>query len=125
MEIRPLEPGDLEAVMRLWLDGNREAHPFVPAGYWEGRAAEVREAIARAEVLVCADGGAVRDYLRAFPEAARRYGALKTALALRFPWDIEAYCDGKDAFVHELEREALAWRAAAGEKGLQNPGNGL
>ena len=68
---------------------------------------------------------AVRDYLRAFPEAARRYGALKTALARRFPWDIEAYCDGKDAFVRELEREALAWRAAAGEKGLQNPGNGL
>ena len=62
MEIRPLEPGDLEAVMRLWLDGNREAHPFVPAGYWEDRAAEVREAIARAEVLVCADGGAVRGF---------------------------------------------------------------
>lgn len=54
---------------------------------------------------------AVRDYLRTHPEAARQYGALKTALAARFPYDIEGYCDGKAAFMQQLEREALIWQA--------------
>ncbi len=56
---------------------------------------------------------AVRDYLRAHPKEASAYGALKVELAGEFPRDIEAYCDGKDAFVKALERRALIW---AGEK---------
>ncbi|TMV47369.1 GrpB family protein [Paenibacillus mesophilus] len=50
---------------------------------------------------------AVRDYLRAHPDEANRYGNLKESLAKQFPKDIEAYMDGKDAFVKELERKAL------------------
>lgn len=53
---------------------------------------------------------AVRDYLREHPEKARLYGTLKAQLAAQFPRDIEAYMDGKDAFVKQLEQEALAWR---------------
>ena len=34
--------------------------------------------------------------------------ALQRRLAAAHPWDIEAYCDGKDAFVRALEAEALA-----------------
>lgn len=56
---------------------------------------------------------AVRDYLRVHPKEASAYGALKVELAGEFPRDIEAYCDGKDAFVKALERRALIW---AGEK---------
>jgi len=52
---------------------------------------------------------AVRDYLRTHPDEANRYGELKESLAKRFPKDIEAYSDGKDAFVKELERNALHW----------------
>ncbi|TXK76125.1 GrpB family protein [Paenibacillus sp. N3.4] len=52
---------------------------------------------------------AVRDYLRTHPDEANRYGDLKESLAKRFPRDIEAYMDGKDAFVKELERKALNW----------------
>ena len=52
---------------------------------------------------------AVRDYLRTHKEVADAYGALKKKLALQFPNDIESYCDGKDAFVKELEQRALAW----------------
>ena len=51
---------------------------------------------------------AVRDYLRAHPAARDAYAALKRRLAAAHPWDIEAYCDGKDAFVRALEAEALA-----------------
>lgn len=49
---------------------------------------------------------AVRDYLRAHPGDAARYGALKEALATQFPRDIESYVFGKTDFVLEVLREA-------------------
>jgi GrpB-like predicted nucleotidyltransferase (UPF0157 family) len=49
---------------------------------------------------------AVRDYLRAHPEAAARYGALKKQLAERFPGDINSYVFGKTDFVLEILRRA-------------------
>ena len=52
---------------------------------------------------------AVRDYLRTHGEEAEAYGRLKERLAEEYPYDIEGYCDGKDEFVKELERRALAW----------------
>ena len=52
---------------------------------------------------------AVRDYLRTHAEEAAAYGTLKTALAQRYPYDIEGYCDGKEAFVRALEAKALLW----------------
>jgi GrpB-like predicted nucleotidyltransferase (UPF0157 family) len=52
---------------------------------------------------------AVRDYLRTHAEEAKQYGDLKENLAKQFPKDIEAYMDGKDAFVKELEKMALHW----------------
>ena len=63
---------------------------------------------------------AVRDYLRAHPARAAAYGALKLELAARFPYDIDGYCDGKDAFVGALERDALEWRAACDLKNGSN-----
>ena len=53
---------------------------------------------------------AVRDYLRCHPKDAAAYGALKTRLAAEFTYDNDGYCDGKEAFVKELEQKALAWR---------------
>ncbi|KEJ01993.1 GrpB family protein [Clostridium botulinum] len=55
---------------------------------------------------------AVRDYLRTHPEEAFEYGELKSRLATMFLDDIEAYCDGKDHFVKELERKALEWNSS-------------
>lgn len=52
---------------------------------------------------------AVRDYLRAYPEEAAQYGSLKEQLASQYPNDIEAYMDGKDSFVKNLEKKALDW----------------
>ncbi len=52
---------------------------------------------------------AVREYLRAHEETARQYGRLKKQLAARFPYDIEGYCRGKEAFMERLEKKALAW----------------
>ena len=43
------------------------------------------------------------------------YVALKKDLAAKFPRDIGAYCDGKDAFVKQGERDALIrhWKSMA------------
>ncbi len=53
---------------------------------------------------------AVRDYLRSHPAVAAKYGTIKRELALEYPDDIEAYCDGKEKFMQKLEKDALAWR---------------
>lgn len=50
--IRALAPSDLDAVMQIWLSGNEQAHPFVPASYWRGVADAVRRELPHAEVLV-------------------------------------------------------------------------
>jgi GrpB-like predicted nucleotidyltransferase (UPF0157 family) len=54
---------------------------------------------------------AVRDFLRTHPEAASQYGSLKERLARQYPDDIEAYMDGKDSFVKNLEKKAIDWHA--------------
>ena len=56
-----------------------------------------------------------RDYLRAHPEAARAYADIKRALAASSKDDIEAYRNGKDAFVEQTTAKARAWRADARE----------
>lgn len=50
---------------------------------------------------------AFRDYLRTHPEVADEYASLKQTLARKFPHDINAYCDGKDAFIKHHEAIAL------------------
>ena len=54
---------------------------------------------------------AFRDYLRAHPESAREYGALKLRLAESCNGDVEAYIEGKEAFVKDVEHRALEWIA--------------
>ncbi|RDE23656.1 GrpB family protein [Parageobacillus thermoglucosidasius] len=52
---------------------------------------------------------ALKEYMIAHPEEAKAYSRLKIALAKRFPNDIQAYIKGKEAFVRETEKKALAW----------------
>jgi GrpB-like predicted nucleotidyltransferase (UPF0157 family) len=49
---------------------------------------------------------AFRDYLRAHPEEARRYEALKRAAALRHRDDREAYTAAKEDYVKEIDARA-------------------
>jgi len=58
---------------------------------------------------------AFRDYMRAHPSIAVEYGELKERLARENPNDMEAYIDGKNAFVKEHERRALLWRQSCSE----------
>ena len=53
---------------------------------------------------------AFRDYMIAHPAEAQRYGDLKRTLARQYPDDIEAYMDGKDAYIKEHVSKAIEWR---------------
>jgi len=54
---------------------------------------------------------AFRDYMAAHPEDARKYSELKRELVKKLHInDIEGYMDGKDAFIKEMEKRAVAWK---------------
>lgn len=67
---------------------------------------------------------AFRDYLRSHSEPAMRYGELKRRLAAAHPNDIEAYMDGKDGFIKEVEARALAWAAGVIDSRCGRAGSG-
>jgi len=50
-----------------------------------------------------------RNYLRAHPDVAEKYGSFKKELAKHFPDDIEAYIKGKEQLVKEIEEKAVDW----------------
>ena len=75
-------------------------------------------------LYVCPAGGAelrrhlaFRDHLRAHPEDARAYAAVKREGARRFPGDRDAYQEFKGPVVHEILRRALAAGGARGARG--------
>ena len=50
--IRKFESRDLDAVMQIWLHGNLDAHPFIPASFWTGHFEMVRDMLLQAELYV-------------------------------------------------------------------------
>ena len=52
---------------------------------------------------------AFRDYMIAHPEDAYRYSELKRKLVEDHPQSMDAYMDGKDAFIKEMDRRAAQW----------------
>src|SRR5699024_2517329 len=52
---------------------------------------------------------AFRNYLRTHPDTVKKYGSLKKELSQRFPDDIEAYINGKEQLVSEIEKKAMGW----------------
>jgi GrpB-like predicted nucleotidyltransferase (UPF0157 family) len=53
---------------------------------------------------------AFRDYMMAHPEDAQQYSELKRALMKKLHGsDIEGYMDGKDGFIKQMEKRAVAW----------------
>jgi GrpB-like predicted nucleotidyltransferase (UPF0157 family) len=72
----------------------------------------------RFHVHVCEAGSqeearhlAVRDYLRSHGEEAARYDHLKRELVAQRPCDRLSYIEGKEPYMTDLERRAVAWQA--------------
>ncbi|EKN39396.1 hypothetical protein CFSAN001627_22809, partial [Clostridium botulinum CFSAN001627] len=42
-------------------------------------------------------------------EEAKQYGELKKELALKFRYDIDSYCIGKDSFIKKIDEKAKIW----------------
>ena len=55
-----------------------------------------------------------RDYLRAHPDAAAEYAALKRSLAAAHRYERQRYQDAKEPFILRLGRAADAWATATG-----------
>ena len=50
--IRNFCPDDVPQLMQIWLNGNLQAHSFIPAEYWTGHFNLVKELLPKAELLV-------------------------------------------------------------------------
>jgi GrpB-like predicted nucleotidyltransferase (UPF0157 family) len=50
-----------------------------------------------------------RDYMIEHPEESKQYGELKKELAIKFRYDNEGYCNGKDTFIKEIDKKAYEW----------------
>ena len=53
---------------------------------------------------------AFRDYLRAHPAVAQKYGELKAGLAQQYPYEIASYAQGKAKLITETLEKALLWQ---------------
>lgn len=107
---------DLMPILHSFEDGFACVAPMRAMGYWyagdfgiPGRHLFVKGSPRTHHAHMLVDGSreairhlAVRDVLRARPEAAARYAALKQGLAAAFGDDREGYANAKAAFMREL-----------------------
>lgn len=61
--IRTMQYGDVEELLQIWLDGNQRAHAFIPASYWHGHLAMMRDALPQAQVTVYEDAAGIQGFL--------------------------------------------------------------
>jgi len=61
--IRKFNDFDLKRVMRIWYDGNLEAHDFVDKEYWDRNFGYVKRALPQAEVYVYEINGYVTGFI--------------------------------------------------------------
>ncbi|MGN1120349.1 MAG: GNAT family N-acetyltransferase, partial [Oscillospiraceae bacterium] len=57
--IRQMTRADLPDIMRIWIEGNLDAHSFVDGDYWRQNYTAVQREMQRAEVYVCEENGEV------------------------------------------------------------------
>lgn len=55
--IRVMRPDDLDTVMKLWIEGNTDAHDFIPITHWNSNFEAVRGMIGNADIRVYDDEG--------------------------------------------------------------------
>ena len=55
---------------------------------------------------------AFRDYMISHPDDAQQYSELKRELANKYHDNIQAYMNGKDGFIKEIDLKAAKWRSS-------------
>ena len=61
--ITGLTKADTDQVMQIWLNGNKDAHPFVPQAYWESNFETVQDQLLDAEVFVYKMYGEIQGFI--------------------------------------------------------------
>ncbi len=61
--IRKFQKVDTKQVMQIWLNGNEEAHPFIPKEYWKSNFEMVQKHLLHAEVYVYEDAGTIYGFI--------------------------------------------------------------
>ena len=61
--IRKFQESDTTQVMEIWLNGNKDAHSFIPPEYWESHREMVREQLLQAEVYVYKTAGTIQGFI--------------------------------------------------------------
>ena len=61
--IRELRKADINKVADIWLDTNIKAHYFIPAQYWKGNLALVKELLLQATVYVYEDNQEIQGFI--------------------------------------------------------------
>lgn len=61
--IRKFQKADSGQVMKIWLNGNVDAHPFIPEAYWKSNYSAVEEQILQADVFVCEASGEIQGFI--------------------------------------------------------------
>lgn len=63
MHIERLHPADVQAVLRIWLSGNLQAHAFIPKAYWESNLPLVEKQLPQSEVYTAKEKGFVCGFI--------------------------------------------------------------
>jgi GrpB-like predicted nucleotidyltransferase (UPF0157 family) len=100
---------DAQEYRYFWISNSRPGHMmfikgYGPDGYQEGVQCYHLHMAPGDHTLW--DRLLFRDYLRKYPETARRYAELKARLAERYRHDREAYTNGKTEFVTQVMKKA-------------------
>lgn len=61
--IRKFQKADIEQVMKIWLHGNMDAHPFISAEYWKSNFEVVQQQILQAEIYVYEAGRSIQGFI--------------------------------------------------------------
>ena len=61
--IRNFHQPDTKQVMQLWLKGNMDAHPFIPAAYWKSNFEMVQQQLSQAEIYVYEEAGGIQGFI--------------------------------------------------------------
>lgn len=61
--IRQPQPAEVEDMIRIWIDGNMQAHPFIQPDYWMNHIGYMREVIPQSEVYVYEQDGNIVGFI--------------------------------------------------------------
>ena len=57
--IRKPKPTETETIIRIWLEGNTQAHSFIQPDYWLSHVEYMRQALPQAQVYICEINGEI------------------------------------------------------------------